>query len=132
MVVADRGGKASRTRVSVERRYRGFTLMRCEPITGRTHQIRVHMREIGFPLSVDAVYGRRDAFYLSEIKAGYRQKRGRTEHALIDRLTLHASEIEFEGANGRVRIRAELPRDFERVLKQLGKVRAPRREGRGR
>lgn len=129
MVVGEKGGKASQTRVSIEERFRGYTLMRCEPITGRTHQIRVHMREVGFPLCVDNLYGRRDALLLSEIKSGYRHKRGQIEHPLIDRLTLHAAEIEFPAGDKRIHVKAELPRDYARVLKQLAKVRAPRPHG---
>jgi RluA family pseudouridine synthase len=130
MRVVERGGKAASTVVSVERRFRGYTLARCKPITGRTHQIRVHLSDRGFPLAVDNLYGRRKALLLSEIKAGYRSKPGRTERPLIDRLTLHALEIELPALPGRergVRVTAPLPRDFERVLTQLAKVRPPRR-----
>ncbi len=123
-------GKPSRTRVWVERRFRGFTLLRCEPVTGRTHQVRVHLAATGFPLAVDPAYGRRRALLLSEIKNGYRPKPGRAEKPLIDRLTLHAWRIRFPlpGAGERdVRVEAPLPADFERALKQLAKVRPPRR-----
>ena len=123
-------GKEARTRISVEQRFRGFTLLRCEPMTGRTHQIRVHLAAKGFPLAVDPLYGRRRALPLSEIKAGYRAKPGRPESPLIDRLTLHALEIEFPLPSdpGRsVRVQSPVPRDFARTLKQLGKVRPPRR-----
>lgn len=130
MQVSSKGGKESRTRVSVEQRFRGFTLMRCSPITGRTHQIRVHLSDVGFPLCVDGLYGRRDEFFLSEIKTGYRAKKGRPESPLIDRLTLHAAEIEFPSEEGPVHVEAELPRDYGRALKQLTKVRPPR-TGRG-
>lgn len=128
-------GKASQTRVTIAERFDGYTLLRCEPITGRTHQIRVHMAHEGFPLVVDAFYGRRDEFKLSEFKAGYRAKRGRPEKPLIDRLTLHAHEIllaqELVTALGLpdeepLRIVAPIPKDFERLLKQLRKVRPPR------
>jgi len=120
-------GKPSRTRVSVERRFRGYTLLACSPLTGRTHQIRVHLMEAGFPLAVDPVYGRRNMLYLSEIKRGYRKKPGHVETPLIDRLTLHARSIEFpspEASGTRIRVESPVPRDLERLLKQLGKVRA--------
>jgi len=118
------GGKPARTRFAVERRFQGYTLLRCEPLTGRTHQLRVHLRELAFPLAVDPVYGRRKALVLSEIKRGYRQKRGHIEHPLIDRLTLHAAAIEFPSSTGaRVRVESPIPRDLARVLKQLAKVR---------
>lgn len=117
-------GKPARTRIRVETRYHGYTLMRCEPLTGRTHQIRVHLRELGFPLVVDPTYGRRKALALSEFKRDYRKKRGHVEHPLIDRLTLHAFSIEFPSSTGeRVRVESPIPRDLARVLKQLAKVR---------
>jgi RluA family pseudouridine synthase len=117
-------GKPARTRFAVEQRFQGYTLLRCEPLTGRTHQLRVHLRELGFPLAVDPIYGRRKVLALSEIKRGYRPKRGHIEHPLIDRLTLHAAAIEFPSSAGvRVRVESPIPRDLARVLKQLAKVR---------
>ncbi len=129
MQVDRKHGKESRTRVKVEQRFRGYTLLRCEPLTGRTHQIRVHMREVGFPLAVDPVYGRRNSLSLSEIKRDYHKKPGSHETPLIDRLTLHALSIELPAvvapgeAPRTLRIEAEIPRDFARLLKQLAKVR---------
>ena len=122
-------GKASRTRVWVERRYYGYTLLGCEPLTGRTHQIRVHLAASGFPLVVDPNYGRLQSLALSEIKSNYRPKRGRPELPLIARLTLHARSIEFPcvTSGAPVRVEAPVPRDLERVLKQMAKVRPPRR-----
>jgi 23S rRNA pseudouridine1911/1915/1917 synthase len=131
MCVAQDGGKESRTRVSVVERFRGFTWMRCEPLTGRTHQIRVHLADRGFPLAVDTLYGHRDALKLSEIKRGYRPKRGKSEHPLIDRLTLHAEGLTFPSVDetraGEVDVTAPVPKDLARTLKQLSKVRPPLR-----
>ncbi len=102
--------------------------MRCEPLTGRTHQIRVHLSAEGFPLVVDPDYGRRDSLALSEIKRNYRPKRGGKESPLIDRLTLHALRLEFPDSAGQPCIvEASPPKDFQRVLKQLAKVRPPTR-----
>jgi 23S rRNA-/tRNA-specific pseudouridylate synthase len=123
-------GKPARTTLAVEQRFRGFTLLRCRPRTGRTHQLRVHLAAEGFPLVVDPIYGRRQKLLLSEIKSGYRPKPGRVERPLIDRLTLHAARISFPAPadEGRiVTVEAPLPEDFARTLKQLAKVRAPRR-----
>ena len=130
MAVTDAGGKEARTDVRVERRYRGYSLLDCRPRTGRTHQIRVHLAEIGFPLAVDPMYGRRSALYLSELKNGYRPKKGRPEPALLARLSLHAHGLRFPRVGAPsdppITVESPLPRDFERVLKQLAKVRPPR------
>ncbi|MBI5364434.1 MAG: RluA family pseudouridine synthase [Planctomycetes bacterium] len=123
-------GKEARTRISVAMRFHGFTLVRAEPLTGRTHQIRVHLREVGFPLVVDPFYGRRKSFALSDFKRDYRKKPGAIESPLIDRLTLHAWRIEFQeplpndGALPRtIQVESPIPKDLARVLKQLGKFR---------
>ena len=127
MRIDEGGGKPSLTAVRVEQRFRGYTLLRCQPLTGRTHQIRVHLSGAGFPLVVDPVYGRRDALRLSEFKSGYRSKPGRPESPLIDRLTLHAHRIGFPTSGGRRQeVEAPVPKDLTRVLKQLAKVRPPR------
>jgi 23S rRNA pseudouridine1911/1915/1917 synthase len=124
-------GKPSRTEVEPHERFRGYTLMRCSPLTGRTHQIRVHMAEAGFPLAVDAFYGRHDQLLLSQIKAGYRSKRGSVERPLLDRLALHAWRLtipDLAGGEGSppLTIESPLPKDLERTLKQLRKVRPAR------
>lgn len=122
-----RDGKSSQTVLRVRERFRGSTLLECEPLTGRTHQIRVHLASQGFPLLVDPLYGRRKALLLSEIKSGYRRKPGKSEPPLIARLTLHAHSLELPrvGASGEapLRVEAPLPADFERALKQLAKWR---------
>lgn len=128
--------KPARTVVRAKERFRGFTLVECEPHTGRTHQIRVHLAHLGFPLAVDPLYGRRDEFLLSEIKRNYRPKPGRPERPLLDRLSLHAAAIELPDPSApdfvpgadpaalpRVRYHAPMPEDFQRITRQLAKWR---------
>jgi len=128
-VVLEKCGKTARTRIGVETRFRGYTLLRCEPLTGRSHQIRVHLADAGFPLVVDPFYGRRTEFLLSEIKAGYRAKAGRIERPLIGRTCLHAWRLTFPSPGGgeEVTVEAPIPEDLERTLKQLARHRPPRR-----
>jgi len=139
MRVDRKDGKPSQTRVRIAKRFRGYTLLECQPLTGRTHQIRVHLTELGFPLAVDPVYGRRRALSLSEFKRDYRRKRGALENPLIERLTLHAASIDYPDPASlpereryepddfararRVRVEAPLPKDMARLLKQLEKAR---------
>lgn len=148
-----RRGKPARTDVWIERRFDGYSLLRCRLHTGRTHQIRVHLAESGLPLAIDPLYGRRDAFLLSSVKRGYRPKRGRSERPLMERHTLHADALVFlaEAADDAalavgppaipadlepgasfstgpwVGVRAPMPGDLAKVLKQLSKVRPARR-----
>jgi len=59
MCVTARGGREAVTHWEVVKRYRGYTHIRCRLETGRTHQIRVHMAYIGYPILGDTVYGRK-------------------------------------------------------------------------
>ncbi|MSR62753.1 MAG: RluA family pseudouridine synthase [Planctomycetes bacterium] len=120
-------GKPAQTRISVVQRFHGYTWLACRPLSGRTHQIRVHLSAVGFPLAVDPLYGRRDELRLSHLKAGYKVKRGQSERALVSRLTLHAAVIDVPAPREpacRIRVEAPLPKDLAQLLKQLAKVRA--------
>lgn len=130
MRVVSKGGKPSRTTVVLERAFQGFSLVRARPHTGRTHQIRVHLAHEGFPLLVDPFYGRREEILLSEIKRGYRPKKGQAERPILDRLALHAHRLTFPDiacGEGELTVESPLPKDLERITKQLEKCRPPRR-----
>lgn len=82
IVKVNKDGKASLTEFKVLRRYEGYTLVEAKPITGRTHQIRVHAQYAGHSLVGDEKYGD------DEINKSMRQKG-------IRRLFLHAAELGF-------------------------------------
>ena len=120
MAVVKHGGRPARTEWRVEEFFRGFTLLRCFPKTGKTHQIRAHLRHIGLPLAIDPLYSSADPIMLSEFKRDYRPARGESERPLIARLTLHAERLAFVAPDGQnVKVIAELPKDFRVVLNQL-------------
>lgn len=70
-----------------------IALLAVQPVTGRTHQIRIHMAHRGIPLAIDSMYAGAQPLMLSDFKPGYRGKRDREEAPLIDRLTLHAYQL---------------------------------------
>lgn len=120
-----RTGKPSLTFYRVTERFPRFTLVEVYLKTGRTHQIRVHFQTIGYPLAVDALYGRRATFLLSEIK-GKTYKTGKhtdEERPLMSRTALHASRLRLDhpATGERMEFKTELPKDFAAVVKQLRK-----------
>ena len=123
MIISE-NGKKSLTAFKVIEYFKHFTLVEANIKTGRTHQIRVHFESMGYPLAVDAIYGRREAFFVSEIKGKkYRLGKDQEERPLIKRSILHAQRIAFTHptTEERIEFASDLPKDFDAVLKQLRK-----------
>ena len=95
----------ARTRWRVLERFGAFTLVEVRPITGRTHQIRVHLASIGLPLAIDPLYGRAGAPPPPEIK----------------RLTLHARSVTLRlpSGKGEKTIESPIPPDLAACLAAL-------------
>lgn len=107
-VVVNEGGKAAATRFRLSRGFGAFSLVQCQPLTGRTHQVRVHAAHAGHPLVVDDRYGD------SEANAAARA-RG------LERLFLHAQSIAFPDDSGNeLHFTAPLPDDLDTFLAGVG------------
>ncbi|WP_386689727.1 23S rRNA pseudouridine(955/2504/2580) synthase RluC [Lonepinella sp. MS14437] len=102
-------GKPSETHFSIEERYNNATLVKASPITGRTHQIRVHTLYAGHPIALDDKYG--DQKFDQEMTA-----------LGLDRLFLHAFSIRFEHPKTGETLRLNAPLD-EKIKKVLQKLR---------
>lgn len=103
-------GKPSETRFKVEERYAFATLVRCSPVTGRTHQIRVHTQYAGHPIAFDDRYGDREFDQqLTEAGTG------------LKRLFLHAAALKFThpGTGDVMRIEAPMDNALKRCLQVL-------------
>jgi 23S rRNA pseudouridine1911/1915/1917 synthase len=135
-VFKGRGGKECATEFRTLERFGGarnvgrgapalpstFAFVECRPLTGRTHQLRVHLAAAGAPILNDPFYGDPDIkLLLSAFKRGYKGRE--EEKPLLARLALHASELTFTHpeTRERVTIRAPLPHEFEVALKYLRK-----------
>lgn len=104
MAVA-RDGKNAVTHIKVLERFKGFTLLEVNIETGRTHQIRVHLSEIGYPIVGDYVYSN-----------------GKNPFDVVGQM-LHSMKIEFRHpvTNEQMKLEAKLPEYFEKVLETLRK-----------
>lgn len=120
--VSHASGKHSETRVSTLQAFNTHSLLLCEPVTGRTHQIRVHLSAVGAPLAGDLDYGGHE-FFLSDIKRRYNLRRDSQERPLMSRPALHAWSIGFQSLAGQtLEFVADYPKDFRATLNQLEKV----------
>jgi 23S rRNA pseudouridine1911/1915/1917 synthase len=119
----DEDAKDACSYYEVIERFRGFTFVRVQPRTGRTHQIRVHLASIGCPVLADKVYSGRDCLRLSDLVPGLDPN---AEEVLLPRQALHAFRLRFRHPRrgNLMEIEAPLPAEFQRTLSALRQYRA--------
>ncbi|MEX1197197.1 MAG: RluA family pseudouridine synthase [Pseudohongiellaceae bacterium] len=115
IVRIDRDGKPALTRFRVLERLRSATLIEASPVSGRTHQIRVHAQYAGHPILGDSKYLFRDS----------------DPHPRINRLCLHAARLSFvladgDGADRQYQFQAPLPERFQELLAELRETENPK------
>jgi 23S rRNA pseudouridine955/2504/2580 synthase/23S rRNA pseudouridine1911/1915/1917 synthase len=117
-------GRASLTEYKVLEEHGPYSWMQFQIHTGRTHQIRVHMKHIGHPIVCDEVYGTAAPILLSSLKRKKFKlsKADDEERPLLNRLALHAWKLKFTDVNGKkVELEAPLSKDLKALLQQFEK-----------
>lgn len=116
-------GKPSVTDYEVVEKHKQYSLVQFQLHTGRTHQIRVHCKNIGHPLACDELYGDGKPVLLSSIKKKFKlSQHDEEERPMLSRLALHSYRLNFNDADGKsFDLKAELPKDIRALLNQLQK-----------
>jgi len=116
-------GKESITEYEVLENFKLYSWMQFQILTGRTHQIRVHMKHLGHPIVCDELYGDGKPVFISSIKRKKfnLSKNEEEERPILSRLALHASKLNFELSGRTYALQAELPKDLRALLQQLHK-----------
>ncbi|MDR4499144.1 MAG: RluA family pseudouridine synthase [Candidatus Scalindua sp.] len=128
-------GKKAVTVFEVIERFCGYTFVRVFPETGRTHQIRVHMKAVGHPIIADSAYGSEEACFLRDLLEpissidiqNLAKDQNLWDNALnpvIDRQALHACKINFfhPVLKKDMGFTAELPEDLDNLITILRKI----------
>lgn len=122
-MVINQKGKPSLTSYEVVEELGKYSLVKFQIHTGRTHQIRVHCKNIGHPIACDPLYGDGQPVLLSSIKKKYKlSKHDLEERPMLNRVALHSCELKFKDEEGKdFDLVAELPKDIRALIQQLKK-----------
>ena len=123
-MVVNKKGKPSTTEYEELEDLGKFSLVQFRIHTGRTHQIRIHMKYIGNPIACDELYGDSKPVFLSSFKRKFNLSKSEDEERpILSRLGLHSWKLGFNDMSGKFHsFEAPLPKDMKALLQQLRKV----------
>jgi 23S rRNA pseudouridine1911/1915/1917 synthase len=122
-MITHRRGKEALTDYEVLNDFGIYSFLEFQIHTGRTHQIRVHMKDIGHPIVCDELYGDGKPVLVSAIKSKFKlSKDAEEEKPILGRLALHAFQLTIKGPDGKTyTLEAPLHKDIRATLQQLEK-----------
>ncbi|RCH55271.1 RNA pseudouridine synthase [Mucilaginibacter hurinus] len=121
VTISRQEGKRAETWFNSLKYYKHYTLVECRPVTGRMHQIRIHLATQRASIAGDEMY-KGQPVLLSKLKRKYRLGKEQEELPIMKRFALHAYEVTFKLLNDEeVTVHAPYPKDFETLLKLLDK-----------
>ncbi|RYD94544.1 MAG: RNA pseudouridine synthase [Sphingobacteriales bacterium] len=121
VTISRQEGKRAETWFNSLKYYKYYTLVECRPVTGRMHQIRIHLATQRASIAGDEMYKGKPVF-LSKLKKKYHLGKEQEELPIMKRFALHAYEVSFKLMNDEmITVHAPYPKDFETLLKLLDK-----------
>jgi 23S rRNA pseudouridine955/2504/2580 synthase len=113
-------GKPAETIISTLYNWEHYTLLECKPVSGRLHQIRIHLAAQNFPIVSDTQYGGKVPM-LSKMKRNFKSGKFEEEKGIMQRVALHAHALLFMLDDKEMHITAPYPKDMEVLIKLLDK-----------
>lgn len=121
VTISRQEGKRAETWFQSLKYWKHYTLVECRPVTGRMHQIRIHLATQRASIAGDAMYKGKPVF-LSSLKRKYVLGKDQEEQPIMKRFALHAFEVTFKiNEETEVTIHAPYPKEFDTLLKLLDK-----------
>ena len=123
-MIIHRRGKEAITDYELLEDFGRYSWMRFRIHTGRTHQIRVHLKDLGHPIVGDELYGDGKPLLLSSLRSKFKLSKNELEEKpLLSRLGLHALKLKFSSLSGEtIELEAPIQKDLKATLQQLNKI----------